>query len=138
MIWMAVCAIALVACEKDPSSSDNNSYVGLMTVNSVFEQDNVRVSIKKNSNNTVDIEMYNVRFSPQMPVTIDMVIPGVTATSSPDGNLLSGNGIIPTTNGAPYPQYTILGLTGNATESTLTLSMLCGSYPLTFSGTIIE
>ena len=136
---MAVCAIALIACESDPDeASGNNTYVGLITVNSVPVQDNVTVSIKKNRNNTVDIEMYNVRFSPQMPVTIDMVIPGVTATSTTDGNLLSGNGIIPTTNGAPYPDRTISGLTGNATESTLTLSMMCGLNPLTFSGTIIE
>ena len=143
-ILVAICAIALIACEeKEPNSGCNippTEYVGLVTVGSIdnlFELTDILVSVKENCNKTVDIEMFNVKFAPQMPVTINMVISGVAAVTTKESFSLSGNNITPTYKDQSYPQYTITELEGSKTPETLSLSMICGSLPVTFSGNAV-
>lgn len=85
----------------------------------------------------VNILMNQVSFSPRMPLRLDMTISGVSYLSSEDGYALSGDSIVPLALGGPFPDYIITGLQGVVVDGTLTLSMQCGSYPLTYTGTLI-
>jgi len=51
--------------------------------------------------------------------------------------LLSGDNIIPLAMGGEFPAYTITELTGEITPQTISCEMMCGTYPLTFSGIIV-
>jgi len=157
IICMALCAIALMACKDEkptpPPVVKSNSYIGLLSVTqsdgSVYEQQNLTISVKINDNNTADITMLQVKFAESMPFFLTtMNIPGVATAAVSGGLSLSGDNIVPTATTpmapgvvAPYPSYTMTGLTGKLTNETLTLSMMCGldtPLPLTFSGEVAK
>ncbi len=82
--------------------------------------------------------MYRVQFAEAMPVKLDMTIPGVECKSVGERIELSGERIIPLAMGGEFPRYTITSLRGTLTDSELQLSMNCGEFPLTYSGTAAE
>lgn len=86
---------------------------------------------------TADIEMLQVKFAIAMLIMLDMLMSGVTLTETNDGYAISGEGIIPTVmGGRPFEQYTINDLSGSVTPETLSIDMMCGTYPLSFEGTV--
>ena len=146
-LMVAMSIFLTMACDKDkdpeePIVVENGIYKGKMTVSTEgvisYEQENTEVKIEMGTDNTISIEMVNVKFAAMMPVTITMLIDGVSATTTDAGLSLSGNDIVPTAMGGPFPSYTITGLTGEVTPQAITFSMMCGIYPLSFEGTIVE
>ena len=146
-LMVAMSIFLITACDKDkdpeePIVVEKGTYKGKMTVSTgdviSYEQENTEVKIEMGTDNTISIEMANVKFAAMMPVTITMVIPEVTTTATDAGLSLSGDNIIPTAMGGPFPQYTITNLTGETTPQKMTFSMMCGIYPLSFEGTIAE
>jgi len=135
-----------VACDSKettptPTPPDNGAYVGTVVVDAgganELTLEEIEVEFTANGGGTTaDIEILRVKFAARMPVTIDMMIPGVVLTAAEGGYTLSGEAIVPTyMNGVPYPERTITGLAGTASATTLSFSMMCGEYPLSFSGT---
>ena len=147
---MALFAITLSACDNDeepenkpidkPSITIGNSYTGTLSVDqndgSFYTQGNTVVSVADSEGETVSIVMKKVKFSDKMPMTLDMTINKVSKTKSSKGYALSGDNIIPLAMSGEFPQYTITNLSGEVTDKTLTLEMICGNYPLTFSGNV--
>ncbi|MDR0565968.1 MAG: hypothetical protein LBG47_02870 [Prevotellaceae bacterium] len=139
-------ALLLTACGKDEPAGKSatavtdGTYSGAMHVTqndsagTVYTQDSVNVTFTPTADSTAEIKMVQVRFSPRMPIKLDMTIPGVTAVKTSEGLALSGDSIVPLAMGGEYPVYTITGMTGTATPQTLSFELLCGAYPLTFSG----
>ncbi len=139
-------SLLFTACEKndppeEPTLPDHGAYTGTATVASGTNRElileNIEVTFTVDEAGTsADIEMLKVKFAAAMPLTIDMMIPGVELTETSSGYSISGEDIVPTyMKGTPYPDRTITGLMGTATEQTLTFSMMCGTYPLSFTGT---
>jgi hypothetical protein len=138
--------LLFIACAKDdapnpPKFPDNGAYTGTVTVapgtpnELVLNDIEVRFVVAPGET-TADIEMLKVKFAAAMPLTIDMLVPGVGLTPTDTGYSIAGENIVPTyMKGIPYPDRTITGLTGTATAQTLSFSMLCGTYPLNFTGT---
>jgi len=84
--------------------------------------------------------MRQVKFVPQMPVVIDITIPGLTTKSGTDGTTtITGNNIIPEAMGGQYPLYKITNFTGTLDATgVLSYSMTVGSYPVTYKGNITK
>ena len=147
-LMVAMSIFLTTACDKDkdpeePIVVENGTYKGKMTVSTEgvisYEQENTEVKIEMGTDNTMSIEMVNVKFDSRMPITLTtMLIPGVTITTTYVGCSLSGDDIIPIAMGGPFPQFTITDLTGEVTPQKITFSMMCGTYPLSFEGTIVE
>jgi len=143
---IAIIAISMSACEeKEPEgneiSIEDGTYIGTLTVDqndgTSHTQENVSVVFELQEGGAV-MKMLQVSFSPRMPLKLDMTIPNITAASTPEGLVLSGDNIIPLAMGGEFPAYTITGLTGEVTPQTILLEMMCGTYPLAFSGVIVS
>lgn len=141
----AMLAVTVVACgdkgnEEGTKQPKSSKYIGTMVVDqndeTTFTMQDVIVELVVDGNKA-EIKMNKVKFAEAMPVTLDMTIPGVTAVKTDATTALSGDNIIPLAMGGKFPNYTITGLTGTATVNNISLSMMCGEYPLTYTGTAV-
>ena len=87
MLLLAVMPLLTMSCSKEdgdvenPLLSGNYEYSGTMTVtadgiDNVSEEVKVEVRIDETAK-TLDIMFYKVKFVPQMPVSLDVSVPGV-------------------------------------------------------------
>lgn len=143
-LLLALFVAFFAACNDDDNNDDQNQggdntsteiiYIVATSVggDNPYAQENVSVVVEEH-NDSIDLEMKKVKFAERMP-EMDITIPGITV----EGTALSGDGIIPTAMGGPFPAYTITNLTGTITDKSISLEMMCGTYPLSFSGTLQE
>lgn len=141
---LAVMSLVFVACENGennalPSKPDTKEcYIGTMTVDqndgTFYTQDEVKVDYEI-LDGKLNFVMYKVKFANAMPIKLDMVVEGVDCIGAVGHYVLAGNGIVPYAMGGPFEQFTITNLTGLITDDTMTLSFMCGEYPVTYSGT---
>lgn len=143
---LTAAAALMTACSKNDNDntfdSTRSMYVGVLDVDqsdsTTYTQDSVRLDFVKTGANTADIYLYQVSFSPRMPMKIDMKIASASYSINATDTLFSGNDIIPTSDGTEFSRYIVTNLNGTITNNTLTLSMRCGTNPVRFSGSIIE
>ncbi|MBP9018255.1 MAG: hypothetical protein ABFC18_05365 [Rikenellaceae bacterium] len=145
IIAFAIVSFFAFSCEKDDNEStvitEDITFSGRMTVDQLdgtnYAVDGVQIKIEPTtSEGILTIEMLQVSFSPRMPVKLDMQIQDVIYYSSSKKIIISGNNIIPIAMGGEFPAYTITNLSGEIENGSITLSMMCGNYPLTYSGTL--
>ena len=137
-------SLVFVACENGdnnalPSKPDTKEcYTGTMTVDqndgTFYTQDEVKVDYEI-LNGKLNFVMYKVKFADAMPIKLDMVVEGVDCIGAVGHYVLAGNGIVPYAMGGPFEKFTITNLAGLITDDTMTLSFMCGEYPVTYSGT---
>ena len=117
-----------------------NLYKGVMSVvyqDQTYPNDSIAVSLSLNAaNDSVDIQINQIRFVPSMPVTIDLIVPSVPCTVRQDGSVtFAGTGIVPVMlNGAAYPMYTVTDLQGSADSGQCVFSLNFGSFPTSYTG----
>ncbi len=107
-----------------------------VVVNTVLEDTGVELTVGTDETSG-DLKMLQVSFAKGMPV-MDITVPGVALAETVDGYSITGDGIVPTTvmggNTVPVATYTITELVGSASARDLTFVMMCGKFPLSFSG----
>lgn len=122
-----------------PNNPTNDCYVGTMKVDqndgTSYTQADVEVDYEIRDGK-LNFVMYKVKFATGMPIKLDMVVEGVTieATAEDGGYRLSGDGLVPYAMGGPFEKYTITGLKGELNEESITLSFMCGEYPVEYNG----
>lgn len=97
----------------------------------------ISVNYKKDAGKA-DILFNKVKFVPQMPVTLDITIPGVTVKKEGSTYTFTGNEIEPTVGGVPYAEYKVTGLNGEVKSGFMQLQLNFGSFPTRFLGSQIE
>jgi len=138
--------LALVFTGCKPSSGDpaqepysGASYKGTVTVTyegEDFDNEGIRVEIKSDPTaGTLRIDIYQIKFVPKMPVTVDVTVPGVPYTEKDGVLTFSGDDIVPLSGVAPVERYRVSGLSGTVIGKDCTFSLRFGSYPTSFSGT---
>lgn len=135
-LFAATLSLALVACGTDEPEVVLPETTGELTgsfsiVNSdgtTFAMDNIR-SDYEILDGTVDITLYEISFSPRMPMTLDMTIPGVKISQVSGGYSLSAESIVPLALGRPFEQYMVTKLTGTLSTTGLSLKMDIGGCP---------
>lgn len=140
---MAMVALSITACNKtedeNPNGPEKNlSYTGTLTVDqtdgAIYTQQNVGVTFQL-IDGKAQIKMSQVAFSAQMPVKLDMTIPGITTAEDLEGITISGDNIVPQAMGGAFKEYTIKQMKGKVTPTNISFTMMCGMFPLTFTGT---
>ena len=146
LISLIMCAMMIVACENGDNNNlpnkpvEKRCYMGTITVDqndgTMYTQDDVEVDYELQDDGKLNFVMYNVKFATGMPLKLDMVVEGVSYYSK-DGDVytLSGDGIVPYAMGGPFEKFTITKLTGTITDNTMSMSFMCGEYPVTYEGT---
>ena len=140
--FAALVAMTLIGCGKAepeiPIVPEVSDYKGTVTVQyqgEPFDNENIAVNFTPaEDGKTASITIYQIRFVPQMPVTIDVTIPNVTVQSTPEKILLSGDQIIPLAMGGDFPRYTVTGLEGEIVGQELVFSLNFGNSPTSFRG----
>jgi hypothetical protein len=147
ILWIAAITVFITACSNDENNEevviiDDGAYIGTLVVDqndgTRYTQENVSVVVsidKDTDTDYAEILMKQVSFSDRMPVKLDMTIPTIAVTPISGGLSLNGNHIIPLSAGGPFPRYTITDLTGEVKTQSIAFEMMCGEYPLRFSGT---
>ena len=115
-----VCCMSICAVE----------YMGTMRMGSGYALENVRVSMDEKGS----ITLYHVKFARLMPVRVDVVIPHVKKRKDGERTILSGDNIIPTVKGKPYPNRTITKLHGQTDMQFITFRCLFGDKEMQYSG----
>ena len=144
---MALAAVAAIGCNKNNPEEvvepKEGSYVGTVTVNStsgeVFDNENIEVSFTPSEDGkTATLVMYQIKFTPRMPMTLDITIPDVNITAEGQEIKLECAEVVPLAMGGPFPNYTVTDLTGKISGGKLTFSLNFGATPTSFEGTLQE
>lgn len=144
---LLIAGTMFTACGSEDKKNDDPKPVEAVTADSfqgtfsvgnsdgtTYTQENVDVTYAVTDTAGFVLTFKQVSFSPKMPVKIDMDIPNVTYANENGKITLSGNEIIPYAMGGEFPKYTITNLLGTVNDGTLSVSMNCGSSPVTFEG----
>ena len=138
----AIAALSLISCGKGkpevPLVPEDSDYTGTVTViynEAPFDNEGIRVNFTPaQDGQSASITLHQIRFVPQMPVTIDVTVPGITIRSTTDKIFLSCERTIPLAMGGEYPRYTVTALEGEIVGDELTFSLNFGDYPTSFNG----
>lgn len=137
----AVLTVAAACSKNEPvkiiETPTETVYSGTMTVvadgkDNVSENVNVNVSPKDDG--TATIIFNKVKFVPQMPVSLDVTVPGVKCEIRENEIILSGNDIVPLAMGMPYAKYNVTSLTGKITAGKLKISLNFGEFATSYDG----
>ena len=137
----AVLVVAAACSKNEPvkiiETPIETIYSGTMTVvadgkDNVSE--NVNVNVNLQDDGTATIIFNKVKFVPQMPVSLDVTVPGVKCEIRENEIILSGNDIVPQTMGMPYEKYKVSSLTGKIISGQLTISLNFGEFATSYDG----
>ena len=133
--------LALVACQKPSAPIDYS--VGLHYKGSVwveykgesYENKDIEVNFTLSEDGeSADIRINDIRFVPQMPVTVTTVLP-VKVSGSGNSYTFSAHGVYPhSPAGVEQQKYLINNLSGMVTGNMLSFSLFFGDYPTRFTG----
>lgn len=143
-VFATLAAALLVACGKNnpdtPIVPEKADYTGTVTViyqEAPFDNENISVDFEPaEDGQTASITIHQIRFVPQMPVTIDVTIPDIAVSSTSEKLVLRCEETIPEAMGGPYPRYIVTDLTGEIVGGELNFSLNFGAYPTSFRGQI--
>ena len=148
MFFAAALMLAVIACGKDekpvdlPGQNEQTfpaDYTGTVTVifnGEEVENPDITVTVRESEEEgMLEIDMFQIRFVPLMPVQVDLTIPSVSYKVLHDGSLsLSMDDMDPLYLGKPMERYHVTGFTGTLDDEGLTFSLNFGSYPTSFTG----
>ncbi len=144
---MCCAAFTFAACDNNDcedcnpkQETEETTFVGTMDVEqsdkTIFSQENISVNYTKTENDGMTLNFKQVKFAPNMPVSLDMEVKNIEYKEEDGVVVFSGNNIVPIAMGGEFPKYTITDLTGTISSGTINLSMICGVNPITYSGEI--
>lgn len=142
---MLAFAAVLAGCDKSEKENEepvnvlkSTDYSGTLTVNASsgeFDTENVKVSyIATEKADSASIILYQVKFSPRMPVSLDVTVPGIVVKKTAKGAILTCDSIVPLAMGGEFPNYTVKGFEGEIIDDDLTFSLNFGSTPTSYQG----
>lgn len=126
----------------DEDNSSVSVYNGTVTVVYKGEDvatDNIESTCKIIDSKTLTIGLNDVKFVPQMPITISLEVPGI-AYQKEDGVItFQADKIVPTMAGNPVEAYTATNLKGEIGEDgKMSYTLSFGSYPTSFEGKLVS
>lgn len=139
---IAAVSVVAAACSKNEpvkiiETPAETVYSGTMTVVADGKDnasENVKVNVSFQEDGTATIIFNKVKFVPQMPVSLDVTVPGVKCETRENEIILSGNDIVPLAMGMPYERYKVTSLTGKIIAGKLTISLNFGGFATSYAG----
>lgn len=142
-IILALAALALLACNKEEKNelpvAVAADYKGVATIEAstgTFDSEGIEVNFTPSEDGkTATVTIFKIRFSPRMPMEVDVTIPNVELTSTKDGIRLACDNVIPKALGGDFPDYTVHDMTGTVKEDEIDFSLRFGTTPTSYKGT---
>lgn len=143
-------SLNFISCEEEDGNGNETNdvvikpvetrYTGTINVNfkgQATDTEGVDCGVLKDDNKkTIDLNLYQVKFVPQMPLTIDLTIPSISFQESNNEIKFSADSIAPTMGGNAYPDYAAKNLTGMITGDSIWFHCSFGDYPTTYQGNL--
>lgn len=140
-LFAAVLVVAAACSKNEPvkiiETPTETVYSGTLTVVAAGKDnvsENVNVNVNLQDDGTATIIFNKVKFVPQMPVSLDVTVPGVKCEIRENEIILSGNDIVPLAMGMPYERYKVTSLTGKIIAGKLTVSLNFGEFATSYAG----
>ena len=145
----ALCLFAaalLLSCTKTPSDPQpeplvESEFIGTVNVDfngETYPNENITVVFSPSEDGTTaTLGILQIRFVPQMPVTVDAYIRDVVLTRTEDGATFGQAAEIPTTDPeglVPMERYPVSGFQGTIKGDKLSFSLHFGAFPTSFEG----
>ena len=153
-LFAAIIALAALAgCSKEKNEnriSGDVPFIGKMTVVYRGENvvtDNVMVDFctEGEAEGTATLKMYQVKFVPQMPMSLDINIHDVKYTVSGEVVSFNADGVVPLPRRPsrieaelPAEMYTVRGLAGTIRGGVLEFSLSFGDFPTSYKGETLK
>lgn len=148
---ISLTTIAFTSCDESDSKDhpleevDHSeiTYQGDVTVLFKGEEvvtNNVECSYHLINDAFLELAIKDIKFVPQMPVTITPVITNIPYTKVVDNNgnfiiRFSADSIVPTIGNNPYEAYTAKNIEGQIENNSIQFSLNFGAYPTSYHGT---
>lgn len=117
------------------SQIENATYNGKLIVNGSFTKDSTDCQIVFNeTKDSLTLNIFSVKFAEQMPVSIDISIPGILCSATDGKVTFSGTNITPCIGVVPAPAYLFSEIQGEIENSELKYSAVCTMGTFTFTG----
>lgn len=121
----------------DPGKIEGMVFVGTTTVDDSFSLSDIRFELTPGqSGSTVDLMMWEIKFAEQMPMTLDIEVPGIGYSGTAGAFSLVAETIVPLVGGAPMADRTITGLEGSIEGEKLELNFNVGTNHVAYEGTL--
>ena len=142
----AIMALFLCGCEKNSGNDEQQpgtlSFSGTMSVifrGETVPTDDVKIDVSYEEDGTLSLIFNQVKFVPQMPVSLDVKVAGITYIYKDGVVTFAGDGIVPTYGvvDAEMPEYTVTGLTGTISGNKLRFSLNFGAVPTSYEGSLL-
>ena len=143
-ISLFIIVLTISSCENGVENElpnnpvENSCYKGTMVVDqndgTFYTQNDVEVDYEVGATGKINFVMYKVKFASGMPLKLDMVVEGVDFVEADGVYTLSGESIVPYAMGGPFEKFTITNLEGEISDNGMSLSFMCGEYPVTYEG----
>ena len=145
IFFMFALAAILVSCDKTEKQDEepvkvleSTDYSGTLTVDAssgTFTTDSSKVSFTATEKaDSASITLFQVKFTPRMPVTLDVTVPGIVVTKTEKGAVLTCGRVVPLAMGGEFPNYTVTEFEGEIVDDELTFSLNFGSTPTSYQG----
>lgn len=142
---MVAIAAILVSCDKTEKQDEepvnlleSTDYSGTLTVNTssgVFGTDSVKVSFNVTEKaDSASITLFQVKFTPRMPVTLDVTVPDIVVAKTEKGAVLTCERVVPLAMGGEFPNHTVTDFEGEIVDDELTFSLNFGATPTLYQG----
>lgn len=147
-LLMALAAV-LVSCDKTEKENEQQApvlestdYSGTLTVDASsgsFDTNDIKVSFTATEKaDSASITLFQVKFSPRMPISLDVTVPGINVKRTEKGAVLTCDSIIPLAMGGEFPNYKVTGFEGEIVDDELTFSLKFGSTPTSYRGRAVK
>lgn len=142
LLFLAAISLAVCSCEKESDNdADNNNclFSGTMTVvyrGETVPSEKVEIGVEYEDDGTLSLMFHQVKFVPQMPLSLDVKVTGITYIERDGVVTFSGNDIVPTYGlvNTEMPDYTVTKLSGSISDNTLKFSLNFGAIPTSYTG----
>ncbi|MGM9740158.1 MAG: calycin-like domain-containing protein [Candidatus Cryptobacteroides sp.] len=145
LLLLAAIPFMVCGCEKESGNdtdNDNGLFSGTMTVvyrGETVPSEKVEIGVDYEADGTLTLMFYQVKFVPQMPVSLDVKVSGITYIDKDGVVTFSGNDIVPTYGlvNTEMPDYTVTNLAGTISGGILRFSLNFGAIPTSYTGAML-
>ena len=142
----AIMALFICGCEKNSGNDEQQpgtlSFSGTMSVifrGETVPTDDVKIDVSYEEDGTLSLLFNQVKFVPEMPVSLDVRVAGITYSYKDGVVTFAGDGIVPTYGivDAEMPKFTVTELTGTISGNRLRFSLNFGAVPTSYEGSLL-
>ena len=144
----AIMALFICGCDKNSDNGEQQPQPGTLpfsgTMTVVFRgetvpTDDVKIDVSYEEDGTLSLLFNQVKFVPEMPVSLDVRVAGITYSYKDGVVTFAGDGIVPTYGivDAEMPKFTVTELTGTISGNRLRFSLNFGAVPTSYEGSLL-